>query len=218
MTEGATMRLFLVRHGESVANAGQIYQGWYDSPLNHLGEQQALATARAIALRPNLRAVAVYASPLSRAWRTGMAIGDALGLTPIPHPGLREINVGAASGLTFTAVNARWPDLGARRQALGLDHGWPEGETGREFFARVGATLDEIIAAHRDDDGSPEAAVVLASHGGTIRFALAHLRGETVDWPGDHIDNCSISEALIAPDGRRLVEINCITHLHENGG
>jgi broad specificity phosphatase PhoE len=212
------MRLFFVRHGESVANAGQIYQGWLDSPLSPLGEQQALATARAIAARPNLRPVAVYASPLSRAWRTGEAIADALGLVPIPHLGLREINVGAATGLTFANVNARWPDLIAQRQAQGLDHGWPEGETGRQFFARVGDTLDEIIATHRNDDGSPEAAVVIASHGGTIRFTLAYLRGETAGWPGDHIDNCSISEALIAPDGHQLVEINCITHLHENGG
>lgn len=216
------MRLFLVRHGESVANAGKIYQGWYDSPLSPLGEQQALATARAIAQRPNLRAVAVYASPLSRAWRTGEAIGEALGLTPIAHPGLREINVGAATGMTFVAVNSRWPDLNAQRSALGLDHGWPEGETGRQFAARVGATLDEIIAAHRNDDGSPEAAIVLASHGGTIRFAIAHLRGEASAWPGDHIDNCSITEAQVDPDGHRLIEINCITHLNgnlnENGG
>jgi broad specificity phosphatase PhoE len=212
------MRLFFVRHGESVANAGQIYQGWLDSPLNPLGEQQARAVARAIAARRNLRPVAVYASPLSRAWRTGEAIGAALGLTPIPHPGLREINVGAATGLTHAAVTARWPDLIAQRHAQGLDHGWPEGETGRAFLARVGTTLDEIIAAHRHDDGVPEAAMVLASHGGTIRFALAHLRGETAAWPGDHIDNCSISEALIAPDGHQLVEINCVTHLHENGG
>jgi broad specificity phosphatase PhoE len=212
------MRLFFVRHGESVANAGQIYQGWLDSPLSPLGEQQALATARAIAARPNLRAVAVYASPLSRAWRTGEAIADALGLEPIPHPGLREIDVGAATGLTFAAVNARWPDLTSQRHALGLDHGWPEGETGRQFLARVGSTLDEIIAAHRDDDGSPEAAIIIASHGGTIRFALAYLRGETAGWPGDHIDNCSITEALIAPTGHRLVEINCVTHLHQNGG
>jgi glucosyl-3-phosphoglycerate phosphatase len=212
------MRLFFVRHGESVANAGQVYQGWLDSPLSPLGEQQALATARAIAARPNLRLVAVYASPLSRAWRTGEAIGEALGLTPIPHSGLREINVGAATGLTFTAVNERWPNLAEQRRADGLIHGWPEGETGQQFLARVGSTLDEIIAAHRDDDGSPEAAVVIATHGGTIRFALAYLRGEADGWPGDDIDNCSISEALIAPHGHQLVEINCITHLHKNGG
>ncbi|MFN8511182.1 MAG: histidine phosphatase family protein [Thermomicrobiales bacterium] len=212
------MRLFFVRHGESIANAGQIYQGWLDSPLSPLGEQQALTTARAIAARPNLRPVAVYASPLSRAWRTGEAIADALGLTPIPHPGLREINVGAATGLAFTAVKTRWPDLAAQRQTQGLDHGWPEGETGHQFLARVGGTLDEIIATHRHDDGSPEATVVLASHGGTIRYALAHLRGETTRWPDDQIDNCSITEALIAPDGHQLVEINCVTHLHATGG
>lgn len=212
------MRLLLVRHGESVANAARVYQGWYDSPLSARGERQAAQVARAIAARRGLRPVAVYASPLARAWRTGAAIGAALGLEPIPHDGLREIDVGAATGLGFDAVAARWPDLAARRRALGLDHGWPEGETGRQFLARVGGALDGIIAAHRDDDGTPEALVVVAAHGGTIRFALAHLAGQTADWPtGDPIANCAICEAQIAPDGARLIEINCVAHLREEG-
>lgn len=207
------MRLLFVRHGESVANAARIYQGWFDSPLSAMGEQQAMLTARAIAARTELRPVAVYASPLARAWNTGTAIGEALGLTPIADLGLREIDVGAATGLHVEIINERWPELVAQRTSLGLDHGWPEGETGHDFLARVGGALDAIIAAHADDAGEPEPTVVIATHGGTIRFALTYLRGETGAWPEDEIDNCSITEALITPDGRRLVEANCITHL-----
>ncbi len=211
------MRLLFVRHGESVANAAGIYQGWYDSPLNPRGQQQAQLVARAIAARRDLRPVAVYASPLARAWDTGAVIGAALGLVPLPDPGLREIDVGSATGLTVAAVNERWPDLAAQRRVLGLDHGWPEGESGRQFLIRVGGTLDVLIAAHRDDADTPEAAVIIAAHGGTIRHALAHLRGETTVWPDDHIDNCSISEAVLTANGAWLVEINCIAHLSEEG-
>ena len=59
--------------------------------------------------------------------------------------------------------------------------------------------------------------MIVASHGGTIRYALAHLRGETTAWPSDHIDNCSISEAVLTEGGARLVEVNRIAHLREEG-
>ena len=36
----------------------------------------------------------------------------------------------ATGGLPYADVHRRWPDLAERRKALGLDHGWPGGETG----------------------------------------------------------------------------------------
>jgi probable phosphoglycerate mutase len=210
------MRLILVRHGESGANAAGIYQGWLDSPLSARGEAQAAATARALAARDDIRPVALYASPLLRAWRTGEVIADALGLTPVAHPGLREINVGAATGLAFTAVRERWPRMEEERLAFGLDHGWPDGETGRTFGARVVATLDEIVARHGRPapTGSPDEAVILASHGGTIRFALAHLRGDAENrWPNDSVRNCSLAEIAINPAGHRVIVLDVCDHL-----
>jgi broad specificity phosphatase PhoE len=210
------MRLLLVRHGESEANSAGIYQGWYDSPLSARGEAQAAATARALAARDDIRPVAVHASPLARAWRTGALIAASLGLTPVPHPGLREINVGAATGLHFAAVRERWPELEEQRRALGLDHGWPEGETGRAFGARVAAALDEIVARHLRPvaPGAPDDAVILATHGGTIRFALAYLRGDDANaWPSDPASNCGISEILIDPAGHRVLAIDACAHL-----
>jgi len=211
------MRLILVRHGESEWNAAGIYQGWSDVPLSPLGERQAAATARALAGRRDIRPVAVYASPLARALRTGAAISGAFGLATIPHPGLREINVGAAAGLTHAEIGRRWPGGEERRRALGLDDGWPEGETGRAFHARVVATIDEIVARHAAaGDGVGEAAVIIASHGGTIRFALAYLRGdEPGAWPDLPIGNCSLSEVAIGRGGRRVLTIDARDHLGE---
>jgi broad specificity phosphatase PhoE len=206
------MRLIFVRHGESVANAAGVYQGWSDVPLSPRGERQAIAAARALAARRDIRPIALHASPLGRAWRTGEVIAAALALTPVLHPGLREIDVGAASDLPHEEVFRRWPDLLERRRELGLDHGWPEGETGWEFRARVVAALDEIIARH----GHAEAddAVVIASHGGTIRFALAYLRGDApIAWPTDPIDNCSLTEVRLDPAGHRVLAINRCEHL-----
>lgn len=211
------MRVLLVRHGESVANAADTYQGWLDSPLSARGEAQASATARALAARDDLRVIAVYASPLARAWCTGSAIATALGLTAIAEPGLREINVGAATGLTFAAVRERWPALEEERRRGGRAHGWPEGETGHDFALRVGTTLDAIIARHLrpQPPEAPEETLVLASHGGTIRFALAHLRGEPEGWPRDAVENCSVAEAVISATERRVVAVNGCAHLIE---
>lgn len=212
------MRLILVRHGESDANAAGIFQGWFDSPLSPRGEAQAAATARALAARDDIRPVAVYASPLLRAWRTGELIAEALGLSPIPHPGLREIDIGAATGLDFAAVRERWPTLEDERRTLGLDHGWPGGESGRTFGGRVAEALDEIIARHQSSaiPGAPDETVILASHGGTIRFALAYLRGDTGHrWPDESVRNCSIAEIAIDAAGQRIVVLDACDHLPE---
>jgi broad specificity phosphatase PhoE len=131
---------------------------------------------------------------------------------------LREINVGAATGLAYAAVDVRWPQLAAERVSLGLDHGWPEGETGRTFGARVAATLDEIIARHQHSsvpatDG-PDETVLLASHGGTIRFALAYLRGDAENrWPDDSVRNCSLAEIRLDPTGHRVISLDRCEHL-----
>lgn len=213
------MRLILVRHGETVANAEGIYQGWQDVPLNDLGERQATAVAGALAARRDWRPVALYASPLKRAWRTAEAIGAALGLAPAAHPGLREIDVGAAEGLTSDEVHRRWPELWEHRERLGLDYGWPGGETGWGFRARVVAAIDEIIARHRTTAGADDA-VIVSTHGGTIRYALAYLRGDPPGpWPTDAVGNCSITEVLLGDEAARrahhVVAINACDHLDE---
>ena len=77
---------------------------------------------------------AIYSSPLRRAWRTAVTIGDWLGLAPLPVPELREMSGGAVEGLTDVEWRAAYPELVAGwSDAANLDFGWPEGETRRAF-------------------------------------------------------------------------------------
>ena len=189
------MRLLLVRHGETLGNIARQLQDEHD-PLTERGRRQARAVAAALARRADL--AALYASPLSRAWETAALIGAATGLAPVARPGLAEINVGSAAGLTFDEWRARFPEQSRSFRADGVAFAWPGGESGGEIARRVAAEIDRLIARHRADPG----AVVVVSHGGALAWAIVHLLREPGNrWPREHmaIANCAISEVEIVP-------------------
>lgn len=211
------MQLVLVRHGETSSNAAGIAQGWLDSPLNDLGEAQARQTAQALAARRDLHPIAVYASPLQRAWRTGELLAQALGLPLTAEADLREINVGAATGLPFATIADRWPTIRADRETLGLAAGWHEGETGWQFRNRIAAGIDRILAAQwstQPGPAAPDEAVLIAAHGGTIGFALAYLLDLSTDhWPPHTVGNCSITQVQLDRSGHHLLAFDQRDHL-----
>ncbi len=190
------MQLLLLRHGETVGNIARQLQDEHD-PLTERGRRQAQALAIALARRGSLRAV--YASPLIRAFETAQIIGAAVGLTPVPRPGLAEINVGSAAGLTFDEWGARFPQQLQDFHADGVAFAWPDGESGGDIARRVAAEIDWLIAQHRD----AVEPVAVVSHGGALAWAIVHLLREPGDrWPREHmrIANCAITEVEIAPE------------------
>lgn len=58
--------IWLIRHGQSTANAGEPAGKHREIPLSRLGEQQALATARLVDKKPEL----IVVSPFLRAQQT----------------------------------------------------------------------------------------------------------------------------------------------------
>ena len=79
--------LFVARHGETLDNAAQRWQGWRDSPLSARGIAQAQALARRLASEP---LAAIYSSDLGRALQTAHIVATPHGLAPCPEPALRE--------------------------------------------------------------------------------------------------------------------------------
>jgi broad specificity phosphatase PhoE len=203
------MQLLLVRHGESIGNVTRQLQR-HDEPLTERGQRQARELAVFLAERPDLRVV--YTSPLVRAFQTAEIIGEAIGLRPIPLPGLAEIDVGRAAGLTFDEWSTRDAEEVQRWRDEGIDFVWPGGESGRQLAARTAAEIDRIVSTHRLDRGG----VAVVSHGGALAWIIAHLLREPRDrWPTHQLLNCSLTEITVEADEQAVTFVchNEVGHL-----
>jgi broad specificity phosphatase PhoE len=156
-------RILLVRHGQSEWNADGRWQGQADPPLSELGEQQAVAAARAVGVVD-----AIYSSDLERASRTAALIGAQLGTDVLLDPRLRERHAGPWQGLTRAEIAEGWPGF--------LESGErPDGyEADPSVIARVMASLDAIADAHDGD-------VLVITHGGIVKVLERHLGDGTDD-------------------------------------
>lgn len=201
-------RLLLVRHGQTVANVQRVRQGWTEGMLTPLGVQQAEATARYLAATGEAF-VALYSSPLRRAWRTAEIVGQALGLTPLAHEGLKEIWFGEIEGLTVEEFAARYPEMHRRwRNRSDLSFTWPGGENRAEFRQRSWRAVEEIAARHEGQF------IVVVLHGGTLCAALAHLFPQQPhQWWAHGVGNCSLTQIQWTPNGPQLLALNDQSHL-----
>ncbi|NJP97463.1 histidine phosphatase family protein [Nonomuraea sp. FMUSA5-5] len=160
------VRLVLVRHGESVWNVEERYQGQADSGLTAAGREQAEAAAAALLDRfgrPDL----VVSSDLPRAWDTATAYLRHLDVEAKQDARLREADIGTWAGRPFTEIAEEHPDdLAAIVRGEDLRRGG--GETFADMRRRVWQALVDAAAMTTGD-----ATVVLFTHGGPIRVAAA---------------------------------------------
>ena len=88
------MKLFLIRHGETITS-GQTYAGRSDVPLTAHGRAQAIEVANDL----SSEAISIIlTSPLSRALETARPLARQLCLTPIETPTLMEFDFGDYEG------------------------------------------------------------------------------------------------------------------------
>lgn len=194
--------LYLVRHGETEWNRSGRWQGHADIELTEDGRQQARALAAR--LRDERTEVdRIYTSDLSRASETAAIVAAELGLQAVQFPALREIDVGAWSGLTRAEIQQRFP--GAFQTVFHA----PDGETHTAFERRVVDAVLNLAERHAGEH------VMLVTHGGTIRSLLGYVlerqgrAGERVPLIG----NTSVTELHISPGGWHIVNINDIAHV-----
>jgi len=200
-------RLILVRHGESVGNVKKQWHGWSDTVLTPLGVRQAEAVARRLAME-NDPIAALYTSPLRRAAHTAEIIGRALGLEPIPWPGLKEIDFGQVDGLSLEEFQALMPELYEQwTNKEDLSFTWPGGERRADFFQRVAVAAQALVDRH------PHDTIVVVAHGGSIRALLAHFLPEMRRWWAYELRNCSLTRLEVTPQGARLLVLNDCHHL-----
>lgn len=199
-------RFCFIRHGETAWNTQRRLQGQLDIGLNENGEGQARAVGRWLARRGGIDVI--HSSDLSRAWRTAGHVGMALGLTPLPAPGLRERRYGVFEGLTYTDAREWHPEHYARLEAREPDFVIPDGESLRQFHDRVTAGLEALLERHRGQT------LVVVVHGGVLDIINRFVRGNSLSAPRDFlIPNTGLNWVVQDRDGWHIEAWGEIPHL-----
>jgi broad specificity phosphatase PhoE len=214
-----TTELYLVRHGEAVANVEPVIGGMRgDRGLTSQGRDQC----RLLEERLSRRAMHVdrlVSSTLPRALETAGYVARALGLPVLPDEGLHELRPGEADGLTVQEWRARYRSgeepRGTRDPYRAFS---PGGESWATFLARAGTALSRLVARYRGQT------VVAVCHAGIVEasFALAFGSGPS----GNRVDCAPANTSLthwrhrVAPAGEpewTLVSFNDAGHLTGRG-
>jgi probable phosphoglycerate mutase len=204
---GKPTSLLLLRHGQTALSVERRFSGHGDPALTDLGVAQAAALAARVAALPR-PPVAVWASPLARAYDTAVPLAKALGVEVRVEERLRECDFGAWEGLTFGEVQERHP---AEWDAwLGnADVAAPGGESFAAVTKRARQARDAVLAAH------PGEVVAVVSHVTPVKVLL----GLALDAPAAalyrvHLDLASLSQADWYADGGAIVRrVNDTAHL-----
>jgi len=162
----AATRLLLIRHAEVEVRYQKKFGGWIDMNLSPLGKRQARILADYLRHKT---IDAVYASPMKRVQQTVAPALKLNGHAQKIMAGLREINFGDWTGLSWQEVEGRFRFRSHEWLDQIHDHGVPNGESGEIFRARVEPCLRQIITNH------PGQNVAVFCHGGVIRMILAIL-------------------------------------------
>lgn len=184
---------YILRHGETVANADGRIQGRSEYPLNDAGRQQAEALASWLGTR-QIRAV--FHSPLSRAAETATIVSRQLGLehaTRADHS-LIELDTGRFSGLTLDEARVRYPDVFARFQARSWE-AVPDAERSGVLYERAIDVWIMLKKAAIEAGGN----VAAVSHGGTIQWIIRSTFGCRTWMPLISTGNCAVFELRVEP-------------------
>jgi broad specificity phosphatase PhoE len=170
----------LARHGQTEYNAVRRFQGHLPVPLDDVGREQAHELARVAAGR---EWAALLCSPLARARETAEIVGEAIGHHPIADARFAETDCGDWTDRTFADVERDEPELFKAYITADPDFAFPGGESFAEQQLRV---LEGIDAAK-----AGPLPVLIVSHRGSIRLALAAIHGDDAYRSAD-IPNASL--------------------------
>jgi broad specificity phosphatase PhoE len=189
----APVDFYIMRHGESVANASGRIQGHADFPLNDNGKAQALAAATYLAGKGISR---VFSSPLRRAHDTALAISGALALpAPTLVPALTELDTGCFTGLSMEEIRERFPEDYARFRSMS----WA-GVSGAESNESLELRAKAVWAMLRDEAMRAPGNVLALTHGGTIQWLVRVCFGSRSWMPILPTGNCSLYRLSVEPN------------------
>jgi probable phosphoglycerate mutase len=163
-----SLRLYFLRHGETIYSRTGGYCGELDPELTPEGVQMAKAFADAYHSFPW---TAVYASPKKRTIATAKPLCDLLGIEMQLREGLKELSYGEWESKTPEFVKQHYADDYIHWLTEPAWNSPTGGETAVEVANRAIPVITEIQQKY------PTGHVLVVSHKATIRIILCSLLG-----------------------------------------
>lgn len=198
------MRLYLVRHGQTVWNATNKAQGHCEVPLDQTGFKQAQMLAGALAATDIER---ILSSDLSRCQETLAPYSGLTNVAPEYRHDLRERTFGSMEGQDYTELHVWMKAEGVKMGIPDWEVRPPHGESMADVWNRLAAVEQEL----REETRS----TLVVSHGGALAQLLARLLKGTHETPrAFKFSNCGITVLEKRHDGSMLlVAFNSVEHL-----
>lgn len=184
------MKIYFVRHGETVWNKEKKIQGQSDIPLNEYGRELGTITAEAL---KDIPFDIVYSSPLIRAKETAEILVKNRNLEILEDPRLVEMSFGEGEGESLPEIHAH-PEMKLHNFIHNPGEYTPPagGETFEELYDRCKNFIDEVILpAEKKYD-----TMLIVGHGALIRGFIHNInnRSSRDFWIVTH-KNCSVTIA-----------------------
>jgi alpha-ribazole phosphatase len=158
---------YLVRHGETSSTENGRICGHVDVELNPEGIEQAEFLAEWFS---GFKIDSIFSSPLIRAVHTADIIAKAIKKpTYYKHSGLIEKKEGQWDGKTYWQIRDEDPKLWEKWSKDPIEFTPPDGESVKNFVARVGRALEDIRKNYETGNK-----IILTTHAGVIRAILIH--------------------------------------------
>jgi 2,3-bisphosphoglycerate-dependent phosphoglycerate mutase len=197
--------LVLIRHGETDMNRELRFQGQVNVSLNAMGHEQARRLAARLA---GEKADAVYASDLLRALQTATPIAQGMALAPLTDSGLREQAFGLVDGMRVDDIQREHPHAWQEWLRFDADFAMPQGESTREFHARVMEAVQRVVLAH------PAQTVLVVTHGGVLDMIYRTARSLALSGPRQtEIPNAGVNRIRVAAGAIEILSWADTRHL-----
>ncbi len=204
-----SLRLIIIRHGESEGNAQNLFRGQMDFPLTQRGVEQAKSLAEELSKRFEIKTI--YSSPLQRARETAKIIAEKCNANLIIDESFNNIKLGDWEGKPKNEIAQKYPKE------------WKIWITEPEKLKLKGAeTLDNVQkraveAVKRIVNTEKEGDICIVTHRAVIKPLIAGLIGITKPYFWKiHTDTASFSVIEYEKErGFILKLLNYTDHLKE---
>jgi len=165
------LRIYLVRHGETMWNVEKRLQGWKDSPLTDNGLRSAKRLAKRL---QDIRLDRVFSSDQKRALTTAEIIAKDRNIPIEVLSSLRELNFGSWEGMTISEIETLYPLEYSTYKTDPDRYTSVGGENIEQLFDRVSKALETIGSCGEEN-------VLVVTHGVTIRALMTIISGQGMD-------------------------------------